>query len=55
MQTLIIKHVDGVTPVKATAFVMQREVILEWKFEGIIFETTITKERYNELLKKQTN
>ncbi len=55
MQTIIIRHTDGITPVKATAFVIGDKVELDWTFDKMSYGTTITKEVYESIKKKQTN
>lgn len=37
MKTVIIKHVDGKTNVKAKVFNISNNISLEWKFKGMTY------------------
>ncbi|MES2428262.1 MAG: hypothetical protein V4560_14880 [Bacteroidota bacterium] len=55
MQTINILHTDGKTQVKAKVFIVKDEVHLDWRLGGMGYGTTITKELYESIKKKQTN
>jgi len=42
MKTVIIKHVDGKTDVKAKVLMFGKSINLEWKYQGMTYSRELT-------------